>query len=139
MPNRFRHDILLAALFILDGAAHLVVTSFAWIIVTGMLWVGYYHPFVVVAGPVLVGVMSLEVLPLIAAYGLLRGRRWAGRAVVVTCMATAAAGSAVVYALLQSAVPRLSMKRLTFIILYGAVSAGLCLYGAWVAKKRGPV
>lgn len=57
----------------------------------------------------------------------------------MTCLATAAAGSAVVYSLLQSAVPRLSMKRLAFIILYGAVSAGLCLYGAWVLKRRGPV
>ena len=139
MPDRFRQDILLAALFILHGAAHLVATSAAWIIVLGMLWVGYYHPFVVVAVPVLVGVTLLEVLPLLAAYSLLRGRRWAGRAVVVTCLATAAAGSAVVYSLWQSAVPRLSAKRLTFMIVYGAVSAGLCLYGAWVARRRGPV
>ena len=71
--------------------------------------------------------------PLLSGYALLRGVRWAGGAVLVTCLVVLVIGLAVV---IQISRPELSANRLIFVILYGGASVALCLYGVWVVRKK---
>jgi hypothetical protein len=139
MTNRYRHGALLATLFILYGAAHLVAATFLWLIVLGLAWAGYRQVLFAPETLALAGLTSAAVLPQLSAYSLLRGKRWAVWSVAATCAAVLAVGAAVVFHLVQTAAPRLSARRLTFILLYGAVSAALCLYGVWAVRRRDPI
>ena len=134
--TQLRHDKLLAALFILYGGAHLLATSFMWLIVLALVREGYPHLLREPKTLALVGVSSLAVLPLLSGYALLRGRRWARRAVTLTCPVMLTISSAVAFKILQTG---WSANRVTFVILYGGASAGLCLYGAKVVTREGAV
>jgi hypothetical protein len=129
--NRLRHDKLLAALLILYGAAHLLAASFMWLIVLALMGEGYTHLLLAPTTLALVWVSSLAVLPPLTAYSLWRGRRWARWAAMLTCLDMLAVCSAVAFKILQAGP---SANRIAFVIVYGGVSVGLCLYGAWVLK-----
>jgi hypothetical protein len=132
--TRLQHDKLLAALFIRYGGAHLLVTSFMWLIVLALVGEGYSYLLREPRTLALVGVSSLAVLPPLSGYSLLRGRWWARRAVMLTCSVMLLVSSAVVFKILQTG---WSANRIAFVILYGGASAGLCLYGAWVVTREG--
>jgi hypothetical protein len=107
-----------------------------WLIVLALAEEGYSDQVTGAKALALFGVPILtSALPLLSGYSLLRARRWAGRAVWLTCLAVSL-GS--LFVLVQIARPALSARRELFVILYGGASAALSLYGIWfvVNKKR---
>jgi hypothetical protein len=133
--NRLRHGKILAALFILYGGTHLLAASFVWIIVIALAAEGYAGQMREPTTLAIFGVPLLAVVPpLLSAYSLLRERRWAGRAVSLTCVAVLLVSLIV---LIQVSRPGLSVRRELFVILYGVAGAALCLYGVWFVKREG--
>lgn len=133
--NQLRHGKLLAFLFILYGGAHLLAASFVWVIVLALVGEGYSGRMREMKTLALIGMPLLAVVPpLLSGYSLLRGRRWAGRAVLLTCLAVLMFGLMV---LIQISRPKLSANREIFAILYGGACAALCLYGLRFVKSKG--
>src|SRR6266487_4807240 len=74
-PNQREHGKILAVLFILFGAAHLVLVSFVWSIVFALAREGYLRELPWFQMLALLGVtLSLIATPLISAIALLRQR-----------------------------------------------------------------
>ena len=135
--NQLRHGKILAALFILYGGAHLLAASFVWVIVAALAGEGYSGLLREPTTLALFGIPLLAVAPpLLSGYSLLRGRRWAGRAVLLTCPAILLVGLIV---LIQISRPEFNARRETFFMLYGGASAALCLYGIWFVKTKDAV
>lgn len=135
--NQLRHGRVLAALHILYGGAHLLAACFVWLIVFALAREGYTGPLRETKTLALVCAPLLAVLPpMLSGYSLLRGRLWAGKAVLLTCLALLAFSLMLVAQISQ---PRWSANRATFGIIYCAASAALCFYGIWFVKRRGAV
>lgn len=116
------------------GGAHLLAALFVWSIVLSLAAEGYSAQLREANTLALFGASILAVvLPLLSAYALLRGRRWAGGMVLVMCLVILTIGLAVV---VQISRQELSTNRLVFVILYGGASLALCLYGLWFARMK---
>jgi hypothetical protein len=135
--NQLRHGKILAVLLILYGGAHLLAASFVWVIVLALAGQGYSGQL---REPKTFALFCLPLLtvvpPMLSRYSLLRRRRWAGRAVLLMCLAVLTFDLIVIAQISQ---PGLSATRTTFGILYCGASTALCLYGIWFVKGKSPV
>jgi len=132
--NQREHGKILAVLFILFGAAHLVLVSFVWSIVFALAREGYLRELPWFQMLALLGVtLSLIATPLISAIALLRQRAWADGMVSVACLVILAAGFIVLRYALR---PGFSMTRLMFGVLYGGTNLAISVYGLWFVTRR---
>jgi hypothetical protein len=139
MENRHQrqHGKILAILFIFYGAVHLLAISFAWLIVLALARAGYIDPMRDAKTLVLFGVTLLTVpLPLVSAYSLLRGRRWAKAAVWLMCLVILVTS---VVVMIFISLPQLSANRVIFVASYVGATIALFIYAIWFVKKKGVV
>ena len=133
-PNQREHGKILAVLFILFGAAHLVVVFFVWSIVFALAHEGYFPKLPMLQMLALLGVtLSLIATPLVSAIALLRQRSWASGAVSAACLVILVAVFTVLYYDLR---PGFSMTRLAIGVLYGGTNLAISVYGLWFVSRR---
>lgn len=130
-----RHRAALSGLLIMEGTLCLLGTGFFWLIVLRLFGAGY--GFNEMNGHALLFFSAATVLcgllPLCAAYALLKRRAWAKTFVLLAVFGALALAAVTTSALLHT---HLSRNRLIVLVAQNGLSIALTLYGFWFVSRR---